>query len=114
MSFIFAIYFLEQFEPTQHKHDWNKLALVSCCVFCGIPSKYRPKLLPTRVLFIFGILSGMLFTIVFLARLLKIIGNPIYNGHIRTTETIIGNSFKIFGDSFGFQHLKKQKEVNVK
>lgn len=112
--FIFIGYFLEQFEQTKHKSDWNTMFLVMCCAYFNSSTNYRPKFLPSKVFFAFGLLSGMLFSICIPTRLLQIIGNPIYNDPIQSTDLIIKNSFKLFGDSFGFQHLKRQKYVNMK
>lgn len=112
--FILIGYFLEQFEQRKRKWDWNKWFLVLCCAYFNSSSKYRPKFLPAKVFFAFGLLSGMLFSICIPTRLTQIIGNPFYNDQMQLKDMIINSPFKLLGDRFGFQHLKRQKVVSSK
>lgn len=113
-SVVFMAYFLQQFEDLQPKWDWYRLTLAGTSPCFGMPSVYKPKILPNRIFFIACVFGAMLVSIVCNCITILILTKPIFDDQIGTLHEIIENGFNLSGDSIVLQHLKQHNQVNFK
>lgn len=111
MSLLLFGYYLIQFERSIK--DWNDLVMLIFRCAIGLPANFKPQTDSVRVVYAFGLLGGILFSIVASAVIMRNVTTPILRPQIRTIEEITSGEFKLIGDRFAFNKLQQQNQVNL-
>lgn len=109
MSLLLIVYYLYQFENPIR--TWNEVLLIIFRCAIGMSGNARPQSTPLRVVYAFGLLGGILFSIVVSSVLMRNITTPIMRPQIQTIVEITNGDFKLIGDQFMLVKLKLQNKV---
>lgn len=108
---IFLFYYSHQFED-RPMYDWHRVTMEAIRLMCGWTIGYRPKILPTKILYVSCLFGSLIFTVEFLALFLNLLNTTMFKHQIQSIQEILDQSFQVVGDDFALQHLKKQNTVN--
>lgn len=108
---VLAAYFFQQYENSQPRWDWNTMSLKAFSCFCGVPIRYSPKNVSSRVLFTFFLFGSLIFGVVFNGYMAKSLTTPSFFDQITSIKEIVDNRFELTGDEIALHHLIKRNQV---
>lgn len=103
------LYYLTQFEKIPR--TWNECEFHVLGAAMGTVVAFNPQTASLRVLFIFGLFSGMLFATTLNAFIVTILTSPIVNPQITSISEIIDGEFKLVCDQYTFIRMSQQNQV---
>lgn len=112
-TIVYVGYFLQAYENFTPKWNWWQLYFSGIASGFGFGSEYFAIILSNRIFYCFCLMAALLFFIIGNTFVLVFVTIPLYEDQITTTQEIIQQRFDLVGDSFAFQHLKLQNEVNL-
>lgn len=98
-------YYLQQFERQPKWHIF-RFMINALCIIIGFTSEYNPTSDPSRISLAFGLLAGILCSVVYSTFLLRIFWKPYLWPQVQSVNEILDNNFKLVGDSFALMKLQ--------